>query len=603
MKKLLLFFITFYTLTCHAQFPENFENAAIANNATPPATGWTTFTNGVLPTTVANNNWQKSNLQFRGAFSARVRQLTVAGGNASLQWLVSPPVAKPVNGQVRFYTRKGQTDDQGGIYTLRYSTVASTNPADYTIIGTWNESQISSTAWEQKFVLIPATVPDNQNIYIAFVKQDAAGDNWFVDDIKVDSQCLTPTALTAAPLAPSASLSWTSPNPAGPWQIEYGPAGFTPGATPSLGTIVNVTTNPFNLTGLTPMRAYTFYVRTMCDTDNPSPWSNSANFTTTALPPVCGGNYIDQGGPTGNYLNNENSPITIFPSVTGEVVTVTFTSFNTQVNSDALYVYDGPSTASPLISSGNPAGTVPGGLAGGYWGTAIPGPFTSSHPSGTLTFVFISNGSQNNPGWIANVTCTTCPPPLRVNLVTATSNSLQVSWTNLAPLSTSYEVIHLPTGSLAPTATTTGQVTTSNPHTITGLNSNTTYDVYVRPICNSTSTTGVWSIKGTFTTSPNYCAGDILFDSGGATGNYSNNENRTFTICPPNPGDVVTVYFNSFNISDDNLKIYDGNSIAAPLLGNFTGFVILPSLAASNTNTSGCLTFVFTSNANGTAQG
>ena len=186
MKKLLPFFIFFFTLISYAQFPENFENAAIANNATPPATGWTTFTNGILPTTVATNNWQKSNLQFRGAFSARVRQLTVANGNTSLQWLVSPPVAKPVNGQVRFYTRKGQTDDQAGTYTLRYSIVPSTNPADYTIIGTWNESQISSTAWEQKFVPIPPIVLTGQNIYIAFVKEDAAGDNWFVDDIKVD---------------------------------------------------------------------------------------------------------------------------------------------------------------------------------------------------------------------------------------------------------------------------------------------------------------------------------------------------------------------------------------------------------------------------------
>ncbi len=603
MKKLLPFFIFFFTLISYAQFPENFENAAIANNATPPATGWTTFTNGILPTTVATNNWQKSNLQFRGAFSARVRQLTVANGNTSLQWLVSPPVAKPVNGQVRFYTRKGQTDDQAGTYTLRYSIVPSTNPADYTIIGTWNESQISSTAWEQKFVPIPPIVLTGQNIYIAFVKEDAAGDNWFVDDIKVDSQCLTPTALTAAPLATSASLSWNSPNPAGPWQIEYGPAGFIPGATPAQGTIVNVTTNPYNLTGLTPMTSYTYYVRTMCDTDNPSPWSNSTTSSTTALPPVCGGNYIDEGGSTGNYPNNENRPITIPPTNPGEIVTVTFSDFNTEATFDALYVYDGPSTASPLISSGNPAGTVPGGLAGGYWGTAIPGPFTSSHPSGALTFVFRSDGLINRAGWIANVTCTTCPPPLRVNLVTATSNSLQISWTNLAPLSTSYEVICLATGSPAPTATTTGQVTTSNPHTITGLNSNTTYDVYVRPICNSTSTTGGWSVKGTFTTLPNYCAGDVFYDSGEATGNYSNNESRTFTICPQGTGNVVTLFFNSFNIGDDTLAIYDGNSTTAPLLGNFTGFIILPTLAASNTNTTGCLTFVFTSNANGTAPG
>ncbi len=604
MKKLLLFFIYFFSIVAFAQFPENFENTAIANNATPPATGWATFTNGIVPTNVPNNNWHKTNQQFRGTFSTRARQITgITNENASLQWLVSPLVAKPVNGQVRFYTRKSQSDDYGAIYTVRYSTTSQTDQTTFITIGTWNESQISSTAWEQKFVPIPATVATGQTIYIAFVKQNVGGDTWFVDDIKVDSQCLVPTALTATPLATSASLSWTSPNPTGPWQIEYGPAGFTPGATPAQGTIVSATTNPFNLTGLTPLTGYTYYVRTMCDTDNPSPWSNSFNFTTTSLPPVCGGNFIDFGGPTANYPNNENRTWTITPTNPNEVVTVTFTTFNTEANFDALYVYDGPSTASPLISSGNPAGTVPGGLAGGYWGTAIPGPFTSSHPSGALTFVFRSDGVTNREGWTANVTCSTCPPPLRVNLVTATSNSLQVSWTSLAPLSTGYEVICLPTGSPAPTATSSGTITTSNPYTIPGLNSNTTYDVYVRPLCSGTTTTGAWSVKGTFTTLPNYCAGDPFYDSGGATGNYSNNESRTFTICPQGTGNVVTLFFNTFNIGDDTLAIYDGNSTAAPLLGNFTGFIILPTLAASNSNTTGCLTFVFTSNANGTAPG
>lgn len=57
-----------------------------------------------------------------------------------------------------------------------------------------------------------------------------------------------------------------------------------------------------------------------------------------------------------------------------------------------------------MIPSGNPA-TNSGFPAGGYYGTNIPGPFTSSDDSGALTFVFRSESSFTYTGWVADVTC------------------------------------------------------------------------------------------------------------------------------------------------------------------------------------------------------
>tara|TARA_R110000850_G_scaffold277086_1_gene422459 strand:- start:207688 stop:210510 length:2823 start_codon:yes stop_codon:yes gene_type:complete len=133
---------------------------------------------------------------------------------------------------------------------------------------------------------------------------------------------------------------------------------------------------------------------------------------TCELAPVaeCGGQFVDSGGPSGNYSNNEDITTTILPDTPDDYVIVTFTEFDVESNWDALYVYDGPDTSAPLISSGNPP-TTSGFPAGGYYGTTIPGPFASTHPSGALTFRFLSDGSVPRPGWVADITCLPVPPP------------------------------------------------------------------------------------------------------------------------------------------------------------------------------------------------
>ena len=69
----------------------------------------------------------------------------------------------------------------------------------------------------------------------------------------------------------------------------------------------------------------------------------------------------------------------------------------------------------------------------------------------------------------------------------------------------------------------TGTIVTasSNPHTLTGLTSSTTYDWYIRADCGGGSDTSIWSNKNTFTTAfqcpvgavcATYYVGDISTD-------------------------------------------------------------------------------------------
>jgi len=90
------------------------------------------------------------------------------------------------------------------------------------------------------------------------------------------------------------------------------------------------------------------------------------------------------------------------------------------------------------------------------------------------------------------------------------------------------------------------------------------------------------------------CSGTFNFyDSGGPGGSYANNENFTAVFVPATPGQCLKITFSAFATESccDPLSVYDGSTIAAPLLGTFQGGVIPPVL----TSTSGSLTVRFTS--------
>jgi hypothetical protein len=88
------------------------------------------------------------------------------------------------------------------------------------------------------------------------------------------SGCPMPTALTVSNITTtSATISWTGT--ADSYTVEYGVAGFTPGA----GTTTTTTGTTMDLTGLTAATAYTVYITSTCGTDASS--AAVLNFATT----------------------------------------------------------------------------------------------------------------------------------------------------------------------------------------------------------------------------------------------------------------------------------------------------------------------------------
>ncbi|RZJ63249.1 MAG: PKD domain-containing protein, partial [Flavobacterium sp.] len=315
--------------------------------------------------------------------------------------------------------------------------------------------------------------------------------------------CPKVTALTVGtPTDDAVNVSWTPVGTETSWQVYAVPCN-SPAPTVTTPDFTLATTNSILLEGLDSATCYDIYVIAVCSPTDASAPAGPKDVTTQVAPPVCGGNFVDEGGPA-NYPNSSNSIVTICPEDANPdyIVTVTFTQFQTETNWDALYVFDGANTDAPQIATNNPAGNVPAQLPGGFWGSTIPGPFTSSSPDGCLTFWFSSDTSVNQAGWLANVTCNpppTCPRPWGVEILDATETTASVEWTEVGS-ATQWQVLVLPQGSDVPTASTPGwQTANAHPFEYGPLPSGAQLVAYVRAVCSSTDISD-WSNPASFNT-------------------------------------------------------------------------------------------------------
>lgn len=231
---------------------------------------------------------------------------------------------------------------------------------------------------------------------------------------------------------------------------------------------------------------------------------------------ICGGTFTDPAGPNANYANNSNVTTTICPTIAGEVVTVSFTSFALENNFDFLKVYNGASTTGSLIAN--------------LTGTSIPQSITSTDPTGCLTFVFTSDSTSHNIGWTSNVTCgppvtTNCLPPTSLTVTNITATSAVIGW--IAATNESSWVVNIQLNGVQLTTMYVQQ----NPFVLTGLNCDSVYSYSVSANCiNGVSPQ---SSPLTFLTSP----------------------------CTPQPGQAVNLSQcvdngqACFNLTDNNINI------------------------------------------------
>ncbi len=294
------------------------------------------------------------------------------------------------------------TTPQLSFYYHMYGSGMGSLHVDVSDNGTWHNDEIvisgqqqtsGSDAWLEYSLVLGAYSGDVQVRFRGIRGNDYHGDI-SIDDIKIIEAptCPVPSNLTVSNISfETADVSWTAGNVETHWQVEYGLQGFTHGN----GTLVDVSTNSLSLIGLTQSTAYDVYVKANCGAspgDDDSAWLGPITFNTNT--DYCsGGMFYDTGGANGDYGNNENITTIIAPAAGYDRVKVVFNSFSTESGYDKLYVYDGPDENAASL--------------GVFSGTSIPGPFVSTHATGSLAFKFISDSSATRSGWEAAVTCET----------------------------------------------------------------------------------------------------------------------------------------------------------------------------------------------------
>ena len=209
-------------------------------------------------------------------------------------------------------------------------------------------------------------------------------------------------------------------------------------------------------------------------------------------------NFTDQGGTNDSYNSSKDHTVTFTPSIGTNKIELVFNTFNTESGNDGMVIYDGPTTGSPQILSGLPAGGA-NCPAGSFYGTTSPGTITSTDPSGAITIRWRSNGSINNSGWLASICCISpvvCLKPTLAATTAITGTSATINWVAPSPApANGYEYV-VSTSNFAPSAGTFDAGTSVN---VTGLLPNTVYYLFVRSDCGGGTFSG-WTAYGTFTT-------------------------------------------------------------------------------------------------------
>ena len=474
-------------------------------------------------------------------------------GDQAILYSDSIDISSLTNPQLNFYYHM-YGDDMGDL--------------DIEIYNGNNYVNIFSISGDQGNQWIKDSIPiySSSNIII-FRITGTIGDGWSSDmaidnfEITEGPTCPAPSFLTSSNITSnSAEISWSASTNANSWIINYN------------GNSLTTSSNPTILNNLNPITAYSVIVSSICPNNDTSYNSSPISFTTNCLAriapftenfdsifPICWSqeDVLDdfdwtlnsgpppslqngfQTGPSddvtggGNYMYTEASAprddgdIAIMYSENIDISTLTnpelnfyYHMYGSAIGDLNIDLYDGNNYVTIFSISGDQGNQwiqkrIPFGMAG--------------LPLTTIKFRITATLSENSDGdtWPGDIAIDnfevrespTCPEVLYHTVYTSNStiSSTEIDWT-AGGSETSWNIEYGPLGFTQGTGTTVFSLT-SNPYTLNGLNSSSSYDFYIQALC-SVGDLSLWSGPYSFSTS-----------CGAISAPYLQNFDNSFPVC------------------------------------------------------------------------
>lgn len=529
--------------------------------------------------------WSNEGITFEGE--------TAVAAEAG-QWLMSPPITIPANGNSYIVL-----DVQGSVNIQ----------ASYrgTLLSRFSE--VANVGNDEEMQHLVIQVPDmykDKAVNFLFM----ANDETTIEAIEFTQCAFVPAELTAYdPTNTSVELTWTGVNNEG-WILEYAEAGS------DNWTSVNIDqtgdTAQYTLTGLNGATAYDFRVRTVCAGGSSSQPSEVATITTHCDPigvPYthfsssqdadfeCWNNYYS-GTYEGNGAQIASSNLKMYnyynrttdastPNAFGNVYAV-LPKFDTTLN--VLQINFAYKQATSNSNCKFQLGVV----------TDVNHPmetfralqeYTAGSSVASTTYI-LNNATDGNLAFrlmkdtltqdvrISNIFVEYIPACQRPSNLVATptnENTMDLTWSTIG-IQRNWDIKYKETQN-AFDYENEGTLVTANmrPRTITNLNYGSYYTFYIRNHCSATEQSE-WIGPFTYQLVMNYnianaadittCHGNVMFEA-------DTNGTNTLVIRPSSDGSWVTLNGN-VQLNGATLKVYDGNAVAADkLIATYTGSTLV----------------------------
>ncbi|WP_418639640.1 choice-of-anchor J domain-containing protein [Winogradskyella sp.] len=585
----------FISVKGFAQLDESFDSGIPTNSSE-----WTIINNGI-----GSQNWSSTTDGYLGTSGASINPSAdnIGDQNTAQYFLVTPQIAVPENGEIQFYTKQASAIDNGSQYEIRLSTAAQPDVNGFNItIQSYTESNLNvgdQTEYEKKVIEIPTSIPAGLNIYIAFVAvntQNGAtptGDEWFVDNVSVLEGCteIADNDVTISDITvDTAEVTWSHPT-ANDFEIQIIPQGSVPADS---GIAVSGTS--YTLMNLDPETAFDIYLSAICDNDTQSAFTgpytfetlkyglscetpisitdvsstpfvfadNLANWANPAVSYTTQGTNCISGADGTNYLNGDKVFFTYTPTQ-DELISLKQTTFDGGDQSNNCY-----NALSTLLVYNSCSSVGVNCIAGvnttnGFESKYINNLFVEA---GETYVIVVSTLFSSGAGMCFELEISggTCVPPADFTYNNLTENSVEFSWDNIGGFADSWEYAVVPTGTGEPTGAGTPTNTNIGNVINTGLTTATTYDLYVRSVCDGIP--GDWSNSSTFTTQCTTFDTPYFTDFNNAT---NENPEPCWTTIDGNGDDITWNFIGGWATVQTQTSRYENNDFYVSPRINFDG--------------------------------